>query len=89
MSENILTDDQMKEFEKLKSQKEKQLARQNNYNKSNYDRLSVIVKKGEKERIAEHFKSKGFSSFNEYACALIYDDMGASAPQETAGKDQE
>lgn len=76
MAKNTLSDADMAEYEKLKSQKEKQLARQNSYNKNNYDRLGVVVKKGEKDRIAAHYKSKGFSSFNEYICNLIYSDMG-------------
>lgn len=76
MAKNTLSDADMAEYEKLKSQKEKQLARQNSYNKNNYDRLGVVVKKGEKDRITTHYKNKGFSSFNEYICNLIYTDMG-------------
>ena len=76
MGKTALTAADIAEFEKLKSQKEKQLARQNSYNKNNYDRLGVVVKKGEKERITDHYKRKGFSSFNEYVCSLIYSDMG-------------
>lgn len=85
MGKNTLTDADMAEFEKLKSQKEKQLARQNSYNKNNYDRLGVVVKKGDKERITDHYKRNGFSSFNEYVCSLIYSDMGET--EHTTGLD--
>ena len=76
MSKNILNDTELAEFEKLKSQKQKQLDRQNKYNKNNYDRAGVVLKKGEKDRIKAHYIKRGFSSFNEYVIALIYDDMG-------------
>ena len=71
-----LSDDDIKEYEKLKSQKQKQLDRQNNYNKNNYDRVGVVLRKGEKDRIKAHYIEKGFASFNEYIVKLIYDDMG-------------
>ena len=75
-----LSDADLKEFEKLKSQKQKQLDRQNNYNKNNYDRVGVVLKKGEKDRIKEHYLKSGFSSFNEYIVKLIYDDMQETPP---------
>lgn len=71
-----ITDIDIKEYEKLKQQKQKQLDRQNNYNKANYDRAGVVLKKGEKDRIKAHYIQRGFTSFNEYVLALIYDDMG-------------
>lgn len=70
-----MTDDELKEYERLKDQHNKRLARQNDYNKNNYDRLGVILKKGEKEKITEHYKKMGFKSFNEYVCNLIYNDL--------------
>lgn len=81
MSEKLLTMQELSEYERLKNQREKRLARQNDYNKNNYDRLSVVLKKGEREKIETHYKSKGFSSFNEYAKHLIYNDMGETTPQ--------
>lgn len=76
MNKNTLTPAQMADYEKLKAQKEKRLARQNDYNKNNYDRLGVVLKKGEREKIETHYKSKGFSSFNAYVTDLIYKDLG-------------
>ena len=76
MSKNVLNDEELAEFEKLKSQKQKQLDRQNKYNKDNYDRAGVVLKKGEKDRIKAHYTACGFSSFNEYVLNLIYNDMG-------------
>lgn len=72
---------ELAELEKLKAQREKRLNRQNEYNKNNYDRMSVVLKKGEKEKIELHYKSKGFSTFNEYAKSLIYSDMGEKSPE--------
>lgn len=66
---------QQKEYKKLKEQKEKQLKRQNEFNKNNYDRLGVVVEKGQKEIIINHLKSKGYKSFNAYITDLIYNDM--------------
>lgn len=81
MSENILSMKQLAEFDKMKEQKEKQLARQNAYNKNNYDRAGIVFKKGEKERIERHYKGMGFSSFNAYILHLVYTDMGESVPE--------
>lgn len=66
---------QEKEYIKLKKQKEKQLQRQNDFNKKNYDRLGVVVEKGQKEIIINHLKQKGYKSFNAYITDLIYNDM--------------
>lgn len=73
-----LTEENIKEYEKLKNQKQKQLDRQNAYNKDNYDRIGIVIKKGEKERIKAYYIENGFSSFNEYITSLIYKDMGES-----------
>lgn len=70
-----LTEENIKEYEKLKNQKQKQLDRQNAYNKTNYDRIGIVIKKGEKERIKAHYVELGFASFNEYITSLIYKDM--------------
>lgn len=66
---------QQEEYKKLKKQKEKQLKRQNEFNKNNYDRLGVVVEKGQKEIIINHLKQKGYKSFNAYITDLIYNDM--------------
>ena len=50
----------------------------NKYNKENYERFTFRVKKGEKERIEEHLKNKGYTSFNSYLSDLIKADMEIS-----------
>lgn len=48
---------------------------QNNYNKEHYARLSIQVGLEEKSKIDEHWKSKGYKSFNSYVNDLIRKDM--------------
>ena len=45
------------------------------FQKENYDRLIVQVPKGQKEVIAQHWKSKGYKSLNAYINDLIRQDM--------------
>lgn len=45
------------------------------FTKDNYDRIPLNVKKGEKAKIAEHAKEKGYSSITEYIKELIRRDM--------------
>lgn len=45
------------------------------FTKDNYDRIPLNVKKGERAKIAEYAKSKGFNSTNEYIKDLIRRDM--------------
>lgn len=66
---------QLKEYEKLKKQKEKQLKRQNAYNKENYERFGIVVEKGMKDKIKEHYIAKGYKNFNSYIVQLIKNDM--------------
>ncbi len=54
----------------------------NKYNKENYDQFLVTVAKGEKEKIKEHSKRKGYKSVNEYMKALIYQDMNGGVLKE-------
>lgn len=49
----------------------------NNYNKENYKRCSLIVKKEDFESIENHYKSKGFTSLNSYIKYLIDKDMNS------------
>jgi len=61
------------EIERLKEiaeKREKQLKRQNEYIKNNFDRLSITAPKGTKEKI----KDLGFS-INEYINMLIEKDL--------------
>lgn len=45
------------------------------FTKDNYDRIPLNVKKGERAKIAEYAKSKGFNSTTEYIKDLIRRDM--------------
>lgn len=47
----------------------------NEWAKENLERIPVSVKKGEKEKITEHYKRKGYKSMNDYINALIKQDM--------------
>lgn len=49
----------------------------NQYNKDHYARLSVLVPLEEREAIDEHWKGKGFKSFNYYINELIRKDMNS------------
>lgn len=53
-----------------KERLEKQYKRQNEHIKENYDRISITLPKGTKERI----KSKG-ESINGYITRLVLDDL--------------
>ena len=46
----------------------------NKYNAENYERISLSVPKGEKDRIREHAESMG-ESVNGYINRLIEEDM--------------
>lgn len=47
----------------------------NDYQKENYDRIILNVKKGEKDKIKEYAKIKGYESMNQYINSLIRQDM--------------
>ena len=47
------------------------------YNKKNYDRIEIKVKKGEKEKIKQYTENKG-KSLNMYIIELIEKDMKGS-----------
>ena len=46
----------------------------NKYNAKTYERLNILVKKGERERIKAYAEAKGMS-LNAYVTGLIYKDM--------------
>jgi hypothetical protein len=50
-------------------------ASHNKYNAKAYDRINLVVRKGQKEQIQEYAKEKGMS-LNAYINALIQADMG-------------
>lgn len=47
----------------------------NRYNSKTYDRIAVVVPKGEKEKIKEHSESYGYKSVNELICRAIRELM--------------
>ena len=47
----------------------------NRYNAKAYDRIAVVVPKGEKEKIKEHSESYGYNSVNELICRAIRELM--------------
>lgn len=47
----------------------------NQFQKDNYDRISLNVKKGERDKITNHAIKKGYESLNQYIRELIYKDM--------------
>lgn len=65
----------LKEYEKLKAQKEKQLKRQNEYMKNNYDRIALLLPKGSREKLTEKAAAAGFKTITEYIKALIEKDL--------------
>lgn len=48
------------------------------FQKDNYDRLSINVKKGEREVIAEYADISGYESLTDFVKYLIYTDMNNS-----------
>lgn len=49
----------------------------NEYNKTNYERLNILVKKGMKEYIEQRAK-ENYNSINQYVNALINSDLEAN-----------
>ena len=76
---DVLTDKEKKELEKLRKQKEKQLKRQNEYIKNNYDRFGFALPKGQKAIIENHYKSRGYKNITDYIKALIETDLKTPA----------
>ena len=69
-----MDDQQLKEYEKLKAQKEKQLKRQNEYIKNNYDRIALLLPKGSREKLTEKAAAAGFKTITEYIKSLLEKD---------------
>lgn len=45
------------------------------FQKDNYDRIALNVKKGDKEKMSIYAKKNGFDSLTDYIKSLIYNDM--------------
>lgn len=58
-----------------------QIAYQNEYNRSNYDRIGIMVKKGQKEEIKKAAAKEGIS-LNELINRAIVDYIGKVKPYE-------
>ena len=69
-----MTDQELLQFEKLKAQKAKQLKRQNEYAKENYDRIAFTTKKGYREVIRKHYLQAGYTSLADYFISLAIQD---------------
>lgn len=54
-----------------------QIQYQNEYNKKNYDRMSILLPKGKKEQVKQRAKSKN-QSVNSYINELIDTDFEGS-----------
>jgi len=70
-----LNNDEKMELEKLRKRREKQLKRQNDYVRKNYDRFGFALPKGQKAIIENHYKNRGYKNITEYIKALIEKDM--------------
>lgn len=54
----------------------------NDYRQRAYDSITILVKKGDKERIAAKAKAGGYKTTSGYINALIYTDLGEPCPLE-------
>ena len=57
-----INEKQLARLEKLEKQKQKQLSRQADYFKNNYDRIAFVLPKGSREKIRDYFKLQGLES---------------------------
>lgn len=55
--------------------KNKKIAYNNQWNAENRERITLLVKTGEKAKIVAHAESRGYSSLNAYIVNLIKEDM--------------
>ena len=55
----------------------------NDYAKNNYDRLSLIMPKGLKEKIAERAKEKNYKTLSSYIVDLVKSDLDIADDFET------
>lgn len=60
----------------------------NEYNKTNYERLNILVKKGMKEYIGLRAKET-FGSINQYVNALIQMDLEKTCTQSTTSPNEQ
>lgn len=58
--------------------KERQINRQNDYIKKNYDRITIALPKGKKERYQKHAIQNGYGSITAMFVKLTEDDIKQS-----------
>jgi len=74
----------------IQARYQKRLDRQNNYNKTKYDHISIILNSGSKEKVLQAAKNKGFKNASDYFKYLLtLDGIFLNDPEKAAGKDQE
>jgi len=74
----------------IQARYQKRLDRQNNYNKTKYDHISIILNSGSKEKVLKAASNKGFKNASDYFKYLLtLDGIFLNDPEKAAGKDQE
>lgn len=74
----------------IQARYQKRLDRQNNYNKTKYDHISIILNSGSKEKVLQAVKNKGFKNASDYFKYLLsLDGIFLNDPEKAAGKNQE
>lgn len=53
---------------------QKRLDRQNNYNKSKYDNISIVLPFGSKEKLLSVCREKGYKNISDYFKQLVKND---------------
>lgn len=69
---DFLTDSEELQFFKEKQRKTNQY--KNDFQKNAYDRISLLIPKGEKQELQEQATKKGYKSINAYIQHLIKQD---------------
>lgn len=72
----------LEELEKLEQKIKARNKYQNDFQKSRYDRIAVLLPKGYKEIVDNAIKEKGYRTITEYIKALIDKDINGLQDQE-------
>lgn len=68
----------LEELEKLEQKIKARNKYQNDFQKSRYDRIAVLLPKGYKEIVDNAIKEKGYRTITEYVKALIDQDINGT-----------
>lgn len=60
----------------MRKQTPENIKYKNKYNSDNYDRISLMVPKGQKQAISRRAQEKGCKSTNTYLSGLVQADLG-------------